>query len=720
MGEVLGDTLQFDHVEMYVDKLRTLEEYKKMETEFNAFTNELELTLKDGDLRAAVPRGKEIWQKHHEGAFLDPAAYCAANQDPVEQLITAMGWRITAAYSKDGIVSYQLTSSDPSGAVFICTAKAPTAAPPAAADGAAAAAAAAADGSAAATTTGDDGKQRAKRVRSSSNKDAASAAATAPAFPHFTAARLEQYFHSHHQRQGFAVLSFRAPKGGVKKIHNQYQKLFPTQLLSPNVTTFGRGAHQLTMTEVYAYRLPDFSGPDHGTVIRYIERSGSYSKTVLPGLDAVTAEFGGFGTPCYSDHWVSNVVDRKDFLSMMQQVLGFTPKVDFNAGVVGAGEAVIESTVTGNNASSEGLDVDRSLVNQAQIYLPTNNALSEFGHVHLYLKEIGQGIQHIACRVRDLVGFINRANAFREITGQGFTFLRIPRSYYGRLTETALTTPLGQGASGSASAATSADLAKAVMATLIAQKKMTTVGIVSLDISDEQVAALEAALPAALQAEFRAKLQDITAVVKQSRFVNLFKLLRNHLSEESYLKVVQNQVLVDIQGQDVLYQIFTSNVMQRVDGEEAPFYEFIQRLCSEKKDDQGKPRPVRPGCGGFGIRNFLTLFLSIEVSKAMNALEAAKAKNDAKEIAYQEKVIDIFTTQMEESNPILTGISDAMTAEGEALERLPAAKSDEEREAIQKEVEKNRQLKESGQEKLKVTSEHHKSLMTQLRSAHLV
>lgn len=30
-----------------------------------------------------------------------------------------------------------------------------------------------------------------------------------------------------------------------------------------------------------------------------------------------------------------------------------------------------------------------------------------------------------------------------------------------------------------------------------------------------------------------------------------------------------------------------------------------------------------PGCGGFGIRNFLTLFLSIEVSKAMSQYEKA-------------------------------------------------------------------------------------------------
>ena len=48
-------------------------------------------------------------------------------------------------------------------------------------------------------------------------------------------------------------------------------------------------------------------------------------------------------------------------------------------------------------------------------------------------------------------------------------------------------------------------------------------------------------------------------------------------------------------------------------GTEAPFLEFIQRVCAQCADKNGMCQPVRPGCGGFGIRNFLTLFLSIEV-----------------------------------------------------------------------------------------------------------
>lgn len=54
-------------------------------------------------------------------------------------------------------------------------------------------------------------------------------------------------------------------------------------------------------------------------------------------------------------------------------------KVDFNAGVVAAGEAQIESTVTGNSSSMTTGDKDLALQDQSQIYLPINNALTEIG-----------------------------------------------------------------------------------------------------------------------------------------------------------------------------------------------------------------------------------------------------------------------------------------------------------------------------------------------------
>ena len=59
--------------------------------------------------------------------------------------------------------------------------------------------------------------------------------------------------------------------------------------------------------------------------------------------------------------------------------------------------------------------------------------------------------------------------------------------------------------------------------------------------------------------------------------------------------------------------------------------------------------PVR----GFGIRNFLTLFLSIEVSKAMVDKRAAAAAGDEAGAEFHGQRVALFTQQLVESNPIL-------------------------------------------------------------------
>lgn len=68
----------------------------------------------------------------------------------------------------------------------------------------------------------------------------------------------------------------------------------------------------------------------------------------------------------FSPQKVSNVFSRTEFLSTLNDTLGFEPKVDFNAGVVAAGEAQIESTVTGNDSTVETSDKDVVLQDQSQ------------------------------------------------------------------------------------------------------------------------------------------------------------------------------------------------------------------------------------------------------------------------------------------------------------------------------------------------------------------
>jgi hypothetical protein len=145
----------------------------------------------------------------------------------------------------------------------------------------------------------------------------------------------------------------------------------------------------------------------------------------------------------------------------LNDTLGFTPKVDFNAGVIAAGEAQIESTVTGNSAVLETVQTAEALRDQSQVYLPINNALSIVGHVHWFLEEL-----------ENLPAFIQRANDYREMTGEGFAF---PRSYYGRL-------ELGN----LEALELSSDVAETIMDSLISKELMDLTGIVKLDITNDE------------------------------------------------------------------------------------------------------------------------------------------------------------------------------------------------------------------------------------------
>lgn len=216
--------------------------------------------------------------------------------------------------------------------------------------------------------------------------------------------------------------------------------------------------------------------------------------------------------------------------------------------------------------------------------------------------------------------------------------------------------------------------------------------------------------------EYQEKKERILDVVLRSRYVNLYNLLQDRLDSDVYLSIVRNQILVDLQGEDLLFQIFTSNILQRNAGDEAPFFEFIQRVCACPEKD--KAVEMKPGCGGFGIRNFLTLFLSIEVGKAMQELSDAKDNGDIQKIELAKRKVDAFTDQLSESNPILTEIADAMTEEGDSLKAMQYALSkgdDETAESFRLKMEEACTQKIASNDKLMACSSKYNELMKKLR-----
>jgi hypothetical protein len=387
-----------------------------------------------------------------------------------------------------------------------------------------------------------------------------------------------------------------------------------------------------------------------------------------------------------------------------------TPKVDFNAGVVAAGEAQIESTVTGNDSNLQTSDRAVTLRDQSQVYLPINNAITKVGHVSNFLEEVGQGIQHVANRVENLVEFVQRCNDYREITGEGFTFLNIPRSYYGVLSIRYLV----QGAG------ITVDLAEEVLNVCRGSGVVSGDDAVDLEISKQALSSIlnDAMVTSTVKEDCEAKMGSIIETVLKSRYCNLFSLLRDQVSESTYLSIVKNRILCDVQGDDVLYQIFTCGILQRELGSESPFLELIQRVCAEHEGETGFPAKIKPGCGGFGIRNFLTLFLSIEVSKAMLEVATAVRNGDEKSRMIGQMKVDCFTDQLNEANPILTQISDAMTTEGHCLVQLKLAEANGDAEgatASRKSMKAARQRKLEGNQRLMECSSRYSQKMRTIR-----
>ena len=182
---------------------------------------------------------------------------------------------------------------------------------------------------------------------------------------------------------------------------------------------------------------------------------------------------------------------------------------------------------------------------------------------------------------------------------QGFTFLNTLRSYYGVITTNEVMSGIDRKKN---DASLSFECVSAIMNACENCKTTTSDGAVDLDLSIDDISSrLDKSISdSSFYDEYLTNKDKITKVIMRSRYNNLYGLLGKHISEEKYLAIVRNKILVDVQGDDLLFQIFTCNILQRKAGEEAPFFEFIQRVCSECIGPDGCPVQVKPGCGGFG------------------------------------------------------------------------------------------------------------------------
>merc|ERR1719397_1384716 len=101
----------------------------------------------------------------------------------------------------------------------------------------------------------------------------------------------------------------------------------------------------------------------------------------------------------------------------------------------------------------------------------------------------------------------------------------------------------------------------------------------------------------------------------------------------------------------------------------------------------------------------------------MNDINRAKAENDSAALAIAKERVRLFESQLTESNPILTAISDAMTSEEDVLEEL-AKLNKEEDTKLKKELETKianlREAKKAAQQELVQCSNKYKAKMKKL------
>jgi hypothetical protein len=360
-----GMRCQYDHLQLFVDGLKPLVHYKAIEERLTSFAKLMPHATVHGGRDTAAAR--QAWCKM--GTAADPEAFQVHGRDLVEQLLYGFGWRITAEHSGQGTRSLLLSTPDPAGVKFVITCKqvdeevdeedaagacevrrrgfgflradgyletgsgprgdeaaTPTKRATIPASTLTPATVDAYPVALAATSTVAD-----KPIEAAIPTKRAQGDASVPSFDHFAASHLERFAAYHGGEQGVAVLGFEVAHGDLDGVLQRYRTLHPKLLLAaPREYSGG-----VRVLDVLAYYTGEkgVSAADAGTVIRFVERSGSTAADgsghlSLPGLSPVAAEFDcGVVLPAYFDHWVSNVRSRVGFLQTLQETLGFTPKV---------------------------------------------------------------------------------------------------------------------------------------------------------------------------------------------------------------------------------------------------------------------------------------------------------------------------------------------------------------------------------------------------------
>ena len=122
--------ISFAHVQLFVDKLETLQVYKALEKTLNEFNERINKEkFEEGGSRTTetLQRQQHIWSEV-SGSSHPPPEFSPHNRDIVTQLMVGFGFRVTrasppgASRCPSGTRSVLLTSRDPKGVQLIVSA----------------------------------------------------------------------------------------------------------------------------------------------------------------------------------------------------------------------------------------------------------------------------------------------------------------------------------------------------------------------------------------------------------------------------------------------------------------------------------------------------------------------------------------------------------------------------------------------------------------------
>lgn len=100
----------------------------------------------------------------------------------------------------------------------------------------------------------------------------------------------------------------------------------------------------------------------------------------------------------------------------------------------------------------------------------------------------------------------------------------------------------------------SQDCAEAVMEACLRCNIVSDDFAVDLNMTGEDIDHfLESSLHGSQKDEYLSQKLEVLEIILHSRYTNLYSLLGHHLSEQSYLGTVRNQILVDVQVRQYRY-----------------------------------------------------------------------------------------------------------------------------------------------------------------------